>query len=97
MIQQETDNYNSENMDFFFLILISLLRQVQEDRCIYRAKKKAALERKQRIFFEYLEIKITKVKTIQKWDFHAGPVAKTLVFPMQGSWVPSLVRELDST
>ena len=29
------------------------------------------------------------------WDFPGGPVAKT-VFPTQGAWVQSLVRELDS-
>ena len=85
MIQQETDNYNTENMSFFFLILISLLRQVQEDRCIYRAKN-GCFGKKAENFFKYLEIKIkiTKIKTIQKWDFHAGPVAKTLCSQCKG-------------
>ena len=37
-----------------------------------------------------------KVKSYPSGDFAGGPVAKT-EFPVQGDWVQSLVRELDST
>ena len=37
-----------------------------------------------------------KVKSYPSGDFPGGPVAKT-EFPVQGDWVQSLVRELDST
>ena len=62
MIQQETDNYNSENMDFFFLILISLLRQVQEDRCIYRAKKRLLWKESREFFLNTWKLRLQKLK-----------------------------------
>ena len=61
--------------------MISILKKNE------KLKKKKAIRNKA----EQVLLKSNKLK-----NFSGGPVAKTL-FPMQGAWVWSLVRELDST
>ena len=46
---------------------------------------------------EEVLLPLSYLKTLHQklgvWDFPGGPVAKTLVLPMQGTKFPSLVRE----